>query len=73
MIAKGTSMTASIASAAIVLGLCASMAAAISCDKPDISGVWGASRSLSLPPSLPSLHGNSWATCGNPTRIRPVF
>ena len=71
MIAKGTSMTASIASAAIVLGLCASMAAAISCDRPDISGVWGAS--LSLSPSRPSLHGNSWATCGNPTRIRPVF
>jgi len=40
MIAKGTSMIASIASAAIVLGLCASMAAAISCDRPDISGVW---------------------------------
>ena len=68
MIAKGTSMIASIASAAIVLGLCASMAAAISCDRPDISGVWGASLSLS-----PSLHGNSRATCGNPICIRPVF
>ena len=64
MIAKGTSMIASIASAAIVLGLCASMAAASYCDRPDITGVWGASLSL---------HSNSRATCGNPTCIRPVF
>ena len=68
MIAKGTSMTASIASAAIVLGLCASMAAAISCDRPDISGVWGASRSLSLPLAPPFT-----ATAGLRVEIRPVF
>ena len=64
MIAKGTPMIASIASAAIVLGLCASMAAAISCDRPDISGVWGASLSLSPPFT---------ATAGLRVEIRPVF